>query len=127
MGKLISGLRPNPFDVLEEATLNAAIAVIASLTLKSEFEAFLATQSVIAGFSGLRMMELSQRHLGEEQIAIYGGYANRLLKLQNELIDTINRHRRGNSQTVTVVHIHQRDGGMVGVIAKGDTGARDEK
>jgi hypothetical protein len=27
MGKLISGLRPNPFDVLEEATLNTAIAV----------------------------------------------------------------------------------------------------
>jgi hypothetical protein len=31
MGKLISGLRPNPFDVLEEATLNAAIAVITSV------------------------------------------------------------------------------------------------
>ena len=30
MGKLISGLRPNPYDVLEEATLNAALAVISS-------------------------------------------------------------------------------------------------
>src|SRR6478672_8555713 len=31
MGKLISGLRPNPFDVLPEATLNAAIAMVHSL------------------------------------------------------------------------------------------------
>jgi hypothetical protein len=125
MGKLVSGLRPNPFDVLEEANLNAAIAVIASLKLTSELEAFLATQAVIAGFSGLRMMELSQRHLGEENIAVYGGYANRLLKLQNELIETINRHRRGHTQTVNVVHIQQGDRGLVGVVSggKSDIGA----
>ena len=122
-------LVPNPFDVLEEATLNAAIAVIASLKLTSELEAFLATQAVIAGFSGFRMLELSQRHLGEENIAVYGGYANRLLKLQNELIETINRHRRGNSQTVNVVHIQQGDRGGVGVLTgdKGGTGAGGEK
>jgi len=52
------------------------------------------------------MMELSQRHLGEENIAVYGGYANRLLKLQNELIETLNRNRRGNTQTVNVRHVH---------------------
>ena len=129
MGKLISGLRPNHFDSLGEATLNAALAVIASVKTTSELEALLATQAVIAGFSAFRMLELSQRHLGEENIAVYGGYANRLLKLQNELIETLNRHRRGNSQTVTVVHISQGDRGVVGVIAggKGDTGAGDEK
>jgi hypothetical protein len=41
-------------------------------------------QTVIAGFSALRMLELSQRHLGEENIAVYGGYANKLIKLQND-------------------------------------------
>jgi hypothetical protein len=128
MGKLISGLRPNPFYVLEEATLNAALAEIASLKPSSEFEAMLATQITIAGFAGLRMLELSQRHLGEENIVVYGGYANRLLRLQNDLLQTYNRHRRGNSQTVTVVHINQGDQEVVGVIAggKGDTGAGDE-
>jgi hypothetical protein len=86
------------------------------------------TQSVIAGFSGLRMLELSQRHLGEENIAVYGGYASRLLKPQGELIETLNRHRRGNSQTVNVVHIHRGGQGVVGVInaGKGNTGAGDE-
>ena len=118
MGKLISGLRPNPFDVLEEATLNAAIAVISSIKATNELEAFMATQAVIAGFSGLRMMELSQRHLGEENIAVYGGYANRLLKLQNELLQTLDRRRRGNSQSIVVKHVHIHPGaqGVVGIV-----------
>src|SRR5260370_27165016 len=31
MGKVISGLRPNAYDLLEEATLNAALATVSSL------------------------------------------------------------------------------------------------
>jgi hypothetical protein len=69
MGKLISGLRPNPFDVLEEATLNAAIAVIASLKLTSELEAFLGTQAVIAGFSAFRMLEQVNGILGKKTLS----------------------------------------------------------
>ena len=118
MGKLISGLRPNPFDVLEEATLNAAIAVIASVKAVSELEALLATQAIIAGFSAFRMMELSQRHLGEENIAVYGTFAVKLIRLQNEMIETINRNRRGNSQSIVVkhVHIHPAPQGVVGIV-----------
>jgi hypothetical protein len=118
MGKLISGLRPNPFDVLEEATLNAAIAVIASVRATSELEALLATQATIAGFSAFRMLELSQRHLGEENTAVYGTFAIKLVRLQNELIETINRHRRGNSQSIVVKHVHIHPGaqGVVGIV-----------
>jgi len=118
LGKLISGLRPNPFDVLEEATLNAAIAVIASVKTTTELEALLATQAIIAGFSAFRMLELSQRHLGEENIAVYGTFAVKLVRLQNELIETINRHRRGNSQSIVVKHVHIHPGaqGVVGIV-----------
>ena len=66
---------------MDEATLNAALAVIASFGPKSELEAFLGTQAVIAGFSALRMLELSQRHLGEENIAVYGTFAGKLLRI----------------------------------------------
>jgi hypothetical protein len=126
MGKIISGLRPNPYDVLAEATLNAAIATVASLKPQSEIEAMLAVQLVVAGFSALRMMELSQRHLGEENIAVYGGYANRLLKLQNELLHTIERRRRGNGQSITVKHVHIHPGaqGVVGIVNQDEGRAR---
>ena len=75
-------------------------------------------QLVIAGFSALRMMELSQRHLGEENIAVYGGYANRLLKLQSDLLKTLDRRRKGNSQSIVVKHVHIHPGaqGVVGIV-----------
>jgi hypothetical protein len=75
-------------------------------------------QIVIAGFSALRMLELSQRHLGEENIAVYGGYANKLIKLQNDLLQTLDRRRRGNSQSIVVKHVHIHPGaqGVVGIV-----------
>jgi hypothetical protein len=118
MGKVISGLRPNAYDLLEEATLNAALATIASLRPESEIDALMCVQIVIAGFSALRMLELSQRHLGEENIAVYGGYANKLIKLQNDLFQALDRRRRGNSQSIVVKHVHIHPGaqGVVGIV-----------
>jgi hypothetical protein len=128
MGRIICGLRPNPYDQLGEATLNAALATVASLRPHSEIEALISVQLVIAGFSALRMMELSQRHLGEENIAVYGGYANRLLKLQNDLLQTLERRRRGNSQSITVKHVHIHPGaqGVVGIVNQGEDGTRGD-
>jgi hypothetical protein len=118
MGKVISGLRPNAYDLLEEATLNAALATIASLRPDTEIDALMCVQLVIAGFSALRMLELSQRHLGEENVAVYSGYANKLIKLQNDLLQTLDRRRRGNSQSIVVKHVHIHPGaqGVVGIV-----------
>ena len=126
MGKVISGLRPNAFDMLGEATLNAALATIASLRPESEMDALMCVQIVIAGFSGLRMIELSQRHLSEENIAVFGGYANRLLKLQGELLQTLDRRRRGNSQSIEVKHVHIHAGGqgVIGIVNHDETQRR---
>jgi hypothetical protein len=41
---------------------------------------------------------------------VYGGYAERLLRLQIDLIRTFDRHRRGNRQTVEVRHVHLHPG-----------------
>src|ERR1700676_1380656 len=118
MGKVISGLRPNPYDPLGEATPNAALATIAPLRPESEIDALMSVQAVIAGFSALRMFELSQRHLGEENVAVYGGYASKLIKLQNDLLQILDRRRRGNSQSIVVKHVHIHPGaqGVVGIV-----------
>jgi hypothetical protein len=132
MGKVISGLKPTAFDILDEATLNAVLATIASLRPESEIEALMCVQTVIAGFSGLRMLQLSQRHLGEENIAVYGGYANRLLKLQGELLKTLDRRRKGgSSQSIEVKHVHIHAGGhgVIGIVnhEEGQTRGGDQK
>jgi hypothetical protein len=119
MGKVISGLTPTAFDILDEATLNAALATIASLRPESEIDALMCVQTVIAGFSALRMLQLSQRHLGEESIVVYGGYANRLLKIQGEMLKTLDRRRKGgSSQSIEVKHVHIHAGGqgVIGIV-----------
>jgi hypothetical protein len=119
--KLVSALRPGPHDVLEEATLNAAIALIASMEPRNELEAIVAVQIAATAFAGLKFLEFSQRHLDEAFIGVYGGYATRLLRLQLELIQTLDRHRRGNKQTVEVRHVHIHSGaqGVVGIFNSG--------
>src|SRR5215469_9110976 len=118
LGKMVEGLRPGPFDSLEEAPLNAALAVMDSMRPQSEFEAFLAVQIIVTGLSGFRLLRASQEHLMEPYINLYGNYAIKLLRLQNEMIQTFDRYRRGSNQTVEVRHVHIHPGGqgVVGIV-----------
>jgi hypothetical protein len=106
--------------------------LIASVKPQSELEALLTVQVVATGFAGLKFLQHSQRHLDEAFIGVYGGYATRLLRLQLELIQTLDKHRRGHKQTVEVRHIHIHPGaqGMVGIINSGQEssgGGKGEK
>jgi hypothetical protein len=118
LGKLAEALRPGPFDALEEATMNAALAIIHSMQPQSELQALLAVQIIATGFSGLRLLRQSQQQMTEDFIDVYGNYAIKLLRLQNDMIQTFDRYRRGNKQTVEVRHVHIHSGGqgVVGII-----------
>src|SRR4029077_3133940 len=110
LGKVVEALKPTPHDTLDEATLNAALAIIDSVHCRSELEALIAVEIVATGFSGLRFLRQSQRQMTEDYITVYGNYANRLLRLQLDLIQALDRHRRGHKQTVEVQHVHLHSG-----------------
>jgi hypothetical protein len=118
LGKVVEALKPTPHDTLDEATLNAALAIIDSVHCCSELEALIAVEIVATGFSGLRFLRQSQRQMTEDYITVYGNYANRLLRLQLDLIQALDRHRRGHKQTVEVQHVHLHSGaqGVVGIV-----------
>jgi hypothetical protein len=125
LGKLITALRHGPFDHLDEATLNAAIAIISSINPQTEFAALIAVQIVATGFGGLKFLRQSQHHMDEIYIDVYGGYAAKLLRLrlQLDLVQALDRHQRGNKQTMEVRHVHIHAGGQgaVGIFnAAGD-------
>ncbi len=117
-GKLVAALRPNPFEQLDEATLNAAIALVASMQPQTELEALLAVEIAAIGFAGHKLLRQSQHHLDEVYIGVYGNYAIKLLRLQLDMIQALDRHRRGNTQTVEVRHVHIHSGaqGVVGIV-----------
>ena len=112
--QLILALRPGPHDVLDEQTLNAAIALIASVGPQSELEALLAVEIAATAFTGLKFLQHSQRHLDETFIGVYGGFATRLLRLQLETIQTLDKLRRGHKQTIEVRQVHIHSGGQGG-------------
>jgi hypothetical protein len=80
-------------------------------------EAFIAVEIVATGFAGLRFLRQSQHQMTEDYITTYGPYATRLLRLQLDLVQALDRHRRGHKQTVEVRHLHIHSGaqGVVGI------------
>jgi hypothetical protein len=118
LGKVVEALKPSPFDQLEEATFNAALAIIDSMQCRSELEALIAVEIIATGFSGLRFLRQSHKSMTEEYIGVYGNYAGKLLRLQLNLMQALDRHRRGHKQTVEVRHVHLHSGakGVVGIV-----------
>ena len=118
LGKVVEALKPSPFDQLEEATFNAALAIIDSMQCRSELEALIAVEIIATGFSGLRFLRQSHKSMTEEYISVYGNYASKLLRLQLNLMQALDRHRRGHKQTVEVRHVHLHSGakGVVGIV-----------
>jgi hypothetical protein len=118
LGKLVTSLRPGPYDELDEATLNAAIALISSVNPQTELAALIAIEIVATGFAGLKFLRQSQHHMDEIYIDVYGGFTTKLLRLQVELIQALDRLQRGNKQTVEVRHVHIHSGaqGVVGIV-----------
>jgi hypothetical protein len=118
LGKLVEALKPNPYDQLQEPTLNAALAMVGSAECRSELEAFLVVEIVATGFSGLRFLRQSQKHMTEDYINIYGNYANKLIRLQLDLMKALEQMRRVSRQTVAVgrVDIHPGGQALVGIV-----------
>jgi hypothetical protein len=118
-------LAPGACETLEPGTVNAAIVLIASVKPQNELEALIAVQIVATGFAALKFLRRGQAVLEEAYISVYGGYATRLLRLQLELIQALDKHRRGQKQTVQArdVHIHSGAQGVVGIINSGKDGS----
>jgi hypothetical protein len=84
----------------------------------TELEALIAVEIAATGFAGLKFLRQSQRHMDEALVSLYGGYATKLLRLQLDMIQALDRHRRGNQQTVEVRHVYIYPGaqGVVGIV-----------
>jgi len=119
---VVAALRPNPYEHLDEATLNAAIALVASMKPETELQALLAVEIAAIGFAGHKLLRQSLQHLDEIHIGVYGNYALKLLRLQLDMIRALDQHRRGNKQTVEVRHVHIHSGaqGVVGIVNAGE-------
>lgn len=92
-----------------------AIIVMASLIEqqpKDAHEARLCAQAVALYSQGLKYMYRSEQGNMIPQCEFYIKNAMKLLRLHNETVEAINKHRRGGGQRVVVQHVQVNDGGQ---------------
>ena len=119
LGKLVEGLRPNPHDALEEAAVNAALAVIDLMHPQTEDQALVALKRVILFVSSQRALRQSHHFLIKECLEVNGNLAVKLLRLEDETIRTYARIKHGSKQRIDVhrhVHIHAVDQSVLDII-----------
>jgi hypothetical protein len=96
----------------DEATLNAALAVVDGIKPENEVEAMLACQMAMTHV--LAMQAMSRAHwagmLPEYQAA--GSFAIKLSRTFTMQMEALAKLRRGGNQTVRVEHVHVHSGGQ---------------
>jgi len=106
--------------------------LVASVQPRSELEAVIAVEIAAAAFASFKFLHLSLRYQQDVYIDVWGGHAIQLIRLELELIRTLDKHRRGNTQTVRVEHVHLHAGaqGVLGIVNSSkekDGGVEEEK
>jgi hypothetical protein len=123
LGKLAEALQPNPNDELHEQTFNAALATLHSMRCRSEAQAMLGVEIIATSWAASRFLRQSQKHMTEEYIRIYGGFALKLLRVQLELMQGFDRMQRGSTTMVGIEHVEIHSGAqVVGVVNQAGKG-----
>lgn len=107
-----------------------AIIVMASLIEqqpKDAHEARLCAQAVALYSQGLKYMYRSEQGNMIPQCEFYIKNAMKLLRLHNETVEAINKHRRGGEQRVVVQHVQVNDGGQAVVNGSFEGGGGNKK
>lgn len=94
-------------------TINSINAVLLSLNPKDEFEGMLCSRLIVLHD---QYMEFMRRTTFNGQtdagIDLNINRSTKLMRLYNETLDALNKHRRKGEQKVTVQHINVREGGQ---------------
>jgi hypothetical protein len=84
---------------------NLILEAINSENPKDAVEARLIMQANASYSQGMEMLRKAGNTQRVDFMREYGNLAVKLLRVHNETIETLNRHRRGGEQKVTVVHV----------------------
>jgi hypothetical protein len=112
-----------------ELVVNNYLAMMAELKPKDAFEGMLISQmnivytQVMGAFSSARN--------NRESLSILERFQNqaiKLMRLYNQQLETLDKHRRGGNQKMIIEHVHVHPGGqaIVGTVTQGG-GASNEK
>ena len=102
--------------------LNSALATLAGIAPKDEFEAMIAVQMIAAHHASMEMTGYVVRTDCMDSKQLNGNLANKFSRTFVALSETLNRHRRGGKQIVE--HVHVNAGGQAVITGTVTTGGR---
>lgn len=117
--------QPNTQD--NRKSTNIVNQVLADYEPKDSLEAKLCLQEHTLYEQGLRYLHLADSQDQIFQAEFYMKNAIKLLRLHNETVEALNRHRRGGTQRVVVQHIQVNDGGKAVVSGTFEGGGGNNK
>jgi len=137
--KKTTGLQTDATDFVLNATLSAngqnlsakeveekgkhILLMMAELAPQDGFEGILISQMITAYDQGMKCF--SKADLNIESSKIYERFMNqgvKLMRLYNQQLETLDKHRRKGKQKMTVEHVHVHEGGqaIVGNVNQGE-------
>lgn len=110
-----------------QTAANAALAAIAAAQPKNEIEAMLASQMAATHALVMDLMGRTKRAQYQPQFEMAGNMAVKLMGTFTAQTEALAKLRRGGEQTVRVEHVHVHPGGqaVVGTVATGVGGGRE--
>jgi hypothetical protein len=96
---------------------NATLQALADAEPKDAIEARLCLQAHTLYAQGMKYISRADNQDMMCHAEHYMKFALKLLRLHNETIEALNKHRRQGEQRVTVQHFHVNDGGQAAIMA----------
>ena len=109
---------------------NNYLAMMAEFKPQDVFEGILVSQMSVTHMQAMDCLRIAASK--KEYPKIYERFQNqgiKLMRLYNQQLETLDKHRRKGNQKMTVEHVHVHKGGqaIVGNVTQGGEGANDEK
>ena len=129
MGTVASSVYKNDKDNIATA-INGYLSVLAVLSPKNGFEGMLISQMAIAHNQAMECFRLANQN--KESASLFERLQNqgiKLMRLYNQQLETLDKHRNKGQQKMIVEHVHVHKGGqaIVGEVHQGGRGSTNEK
>ncbi len=105
-----------------QASVNSALAAIAGIGPKDAVEGMLSVQMTAIHQASLESLRLANQSVNSQVRQAHLNQSVKLCRTFSAQIDSLNRHRGGGQQKITVEHVTVNDGGKVAIVGHAEGG-----
>jgi hypothetical protein len=106
--------------------MNVIVQALHDFQPTNAIESRLVAQITVLNSCGMNYLSRAEGNKNPNHFQMYVNLATKLLRLSNETLAALDKHRRGGEQRVTVQHVNVENGGQA-IVGNVQTGGRDTR